>query len=123
MIFKNDLQKRCFDFSLTLLSTSTHLRKHNKNWILLDQVVRSGTSIGANIIEGSNSTSKKEFVHYLQISLKSAAETCYWLELLKEINESEKNSLSSLIAECQQLKKIISTIILNTRANLLNSKL
>lgn len=115
--FKQAFKKRCFNFSLNLLKISENLRKKPSNFILIDQLVRAGTSIGANIVEGSNSVSKREFVNYFQIALKSASETLYWLSLLKEINMDSKKDLDLLIQECIEIKKIISTIILNTKNN------
>jgi four helix bundle protein len=115
--FKLGFKKRCFDFSLAILRLAGECREKRENWILIDQLVRSGTSIGANIVEGGNSTSKREFINYFQISLKSASETVYWLELLKEINTDKKDQIEHLIDECIQIKKIISTIILNTKDN------
>ena len=115
--FKQQFKKRCFDFSINILKLSELLRSKRINWPIVDQIVRSATSIGANIIEGGNSTSKKEFINYSQIALKSASETIYWLALLKEINIAQNNVLISLIKECIEIKKIISTIILNTKQN------
>ena len=115
--FKQAFKKRCFEFSLASLRLSESLREKRSNWILLDQYIRSATSIGANIVEGGNSTSKKEFVNYFQIALKSSSETLYWLSLLKEINMDSMAKISILIQECVEIKKMISTIILNTKAN------
>lgn len=115
--FKQQFKKRCFVFSLELLTLLEKLRGKRANWPLLDQVTRSGTSIGANIVEGGNSTSKKEFINYFQIALKSASETLYWLALLQEINKNSRKQFTKLIQECTEIKKIISTIILNTKKN------
>ncbi len=115
--FKQEFKKRCFKFSLSVLRLSESLRDKRINWSLLDQLVRCGTSIGANIVEGGNSTSRKEFINYFQIGLKSASETLYWLALLKEINEGKESLIDELIQECTEIKKIISTIILNTKSN------
>lgn len=115
--FKQEFKKRCFNFSLSVLKLSESLRSKRMNWPLIDQLVRSGTSIGANIVEGGNSTSKKEFINYFQIALKSSAETLYWLSLLKETNQDENKKIEELIQECSELKKMISTIILNTKSN------
>jgi len=115
--FKQDFKKRCFFFSLSILKISELLREKRINWILIDQLVRSATSIGANIVEGGNSTSKKEFINYFQIALKSSSETLYWLSLLRETNPSHKLDIEILIKECIEIKKIISTIILNTKSN------
>jgi four helix bundle protein len=115
--FKQKFKKRCFDFSLGILDISEKLREDRKNWALIDQLIRSGTSIGANVVEGGNSVSKKEFINYFQIALKSASETLYWLALLKEINPNQINKIQDLINECTEIKKLISTIIINTKNN------
>jgi len=83
----------------------------------VDQLVRSATSIGANIVEGGNRTSKREFINCFQIALKSAAETLYWLALLLELNKENSIKIRELIAECSEIKKLITTIILNTKSN------
>lgn len=116
--FKQQFKKRCFIFSLDILKIAEILRNKRFNWILIDQLVRSATSIGANVVEGGNSTSKREFINYFQIALKSASETLYWLALLKEINGNDGKEIDRLIQECIEIKKLISTIILNTKSKL-----
>ena len=113
--FKQEFKKRCFQFSILILRLSEDLRKKKVNWPLINQLVRSATSVGANIVEGGNSASKKEFINYFQIALKSASETLYWLALIEEINPSYNSRISNLIKECGEIKKLISTIILNTK--------
>ena len=115
--FKYQFKKRCFIFSLDILKIAETLRSKRANWVLIDQLVRAATSIGANIVEGGNSTSKKEFINYFQIALKSASETLYWLALLKEVNKNNEKDIDRLIQECTEIKKLISTIILNTKGN------
>lgn len=115
--FKVKFKKRCFDFSLSVLKLSELLRTKRTNWSLVDQLIRSATSIGANIVEGGGSSSKKEFINFFQIAFKSSSETLYWLALLKEINPDNNERIDLLIKECSELKKIISTIILNTKNN------
>ena|SRR3989344_4465948 len=115
--FKQQFKKRCFLFSLAILNLSEQLREKRINWILLDQLVRSATSIGANVVEGGNSTSRKEFINYFQIALKSASETLYWLALVREVNPVQEEKITLLIQECTEIKKMISTIILNTKTN------
>ena len=115
--FKQQFKKRCFNFSLSVLGLTESLKEQRANWILLDQLVRAATSIGANVVEGGSSVSRKEFINYFQISLKSASETLYWLALLKEINKNKINKIDGLLAECTEIKKLISTIILNTKSN------
>lgn len=115
--FKQQFKKRCFDFSIAVLNLSEILKDKRINWILIDQLIRSATSIGANIVEGGNSTSKREFINFFQIALKSASETLYWLALLKEINLDKKEKIDVLLQECTEIKKMISTIVLNTKSN------
>lgn len=115
--FKQQFKKRCFLFSISILKLSEKLRSKQINWVLVDQLIRSGTSIGANVVEGGNSTSKKEFINFFQIALKSASETLYWLALLEEMNPNSRSEIENIIQECTELKKMISTIILNTRNN------
>lgn len=115
--FKQQFKKRCFVFSLSILKIAGVLKRKSSNWMLIDQLIRSATSVGANVVEGGSSTSKKEFINYFQIALKSASETLYWLALLREINEDNKNEIDVLIQECMELKKLTSTIILNTKGN------
>lgn len=115
--FKQLFKKRCFNFSITILKTSEILRNKRINWPILDQLNRSATSIGANIVEGGNSVSKKEFINYFQIALKSASETLYWLSLLKEVNKNYDKEIDLLLNECLEIKKLTSTIILNTKKN------
>lgn len=115
--FKQQFKKRCFNFSIEILRLAELLRDKRGNWILLDQLTRAATSIGANVVEGGNSTSKKEFINYFQIALKSASETLYWLALLKEVNIEQTDQIANLIQECTEIKKMLSTIILNTKGN------
>lgn len=115
--FKQDFKKRCFYFSLDILQLAEKLRNPRINWSLIDQLIRSATSIGANIVEGGYAKSKKDFLNFFQIALKSAAETLYWLALLREINTNSKDEINKAINECVEIRKIITTIILNTKSN------
>lgn len=79
--------------------------------------MRPVTSVGANVVEGGNSSSKKEFINYFQIALKSSSETLYWLALIREMNDNHKAKIDEVLRECTEIKKMISTIILNTKSN------
>lgn len=114
--FKKKFKVRCFRFSIDIIRLCDNLKKTN-SWSIIDQLIRSATSIGANIVEGGNSCSKKEFINYFQVALKFSSETLYWLSILKEINQKEIKEIDKLIKECLEIKKIISTIIINTRSN------
>lgn len=103
--FKTKFKKRCFHFSIAILHLSKKLRQDNLNWPIIDQLIKSATSIGANIVEGGNSSSKKEFINFFQIALKSTSETLYWLALLLEINSQNIPEIKSQITECSEIKE------------------
>lgn len=86
-----------------------------KEFVLSKQILRSGTSIGANIHEGIASESKKDFIHKLGISAKEARETSYWLNLLKDSNYIDSEQYNTLSNNCQELTKILNSIILTTK--------
>src|SRR3989338_5404776 len=81
---KGSLQGRCYQFSLNVIALIDKLPNKRSAWVIGDQLIRSATSIGANIVEARASSSRLEFKKVYEISLKSANETIYWLSLLKE---------------------------------------
>ena len=80
---------------------------------LFDQLIRSSTSIGANVIEGKAGVSKRDWLNFLGISLKSANETKYWLCLIRDSFDYDKAQLNSMVAEADELSRIIASIIIN----------
>ncbi len=82
------------------------------------QILRSGTSIGANIREAQNAQSDADFIHKLSISQKETDETLYWLELLKETNFISENEFVSLSNDCTELLKILRSIIITSKKKL-----
>ena len=98
------------------------LLKERKEYILCKQILRSGTSIGANVRESHNSESKSDFIHKLAIAQKEADETRYWLELLYETNYIDKIEFDSLHSDATELLKIIKSIIKTTKINLSKEK-
>ena len=109
----NVLIDKTFSFSKRIVKLYKYLTNEKKEYILSKQLLRSGTSIGANIREGKYAQSEKDFISKLSISLKEAAETEYWLELLKDeyLSEAEVNSiLPDLIEIIKLLTSIINTM-------------
>lgn len=94
-----------------------YLKNEKKEYILSKQLMRSGTSIGANVRESQNAESKADFIHKLAISQKEADETLYWLELLKETDYITREEFDSLEADASELLKLIRSIILTTKKN------
>ena len=81
------------------------------------QLLRSATSIGANLVEGRGGVSKKDFINFLGIARKSAIETTYWLELLDEAGLVDSATISKFQNELTEITKVISSIILKTKSN------
>ena len=86
-----------------------------KEFVLSKQVLRSGTSIGANIYEAIASESKKDFIHKLGVAVKEARETSYWLSLLKDSNYISPEDFNRLSLNCNEIIRILNSIILTTK--------
>ena len=110
-----DIEKRTYRFSLDLVNFSRKLPKTTENVVFIRQVLRSGTSIGANIHEARGGASKKDFANFHSIVLKSTNETGYWLRLIKDTNQKLIEEADDLIDEVHQLSKIIAKISINSR--------
>ena len=105
--------KKAFDFALRIILLNRELvAKHE--FVLSKQVVRSGTSIGANINEALGGVSAKDFQHKMSIAFKEANETEYWLKLLKY---SDTQNTDKLITDVVELRKILSSIIITSKSN------
>lgn len=82
---------------------------------LFDQLMRCSTSIGANLVEGVSGSSKKDFINFNTIALKSANETKYWLQLIKETVKTDIDQIDKFINEADEISKIIAKIIINSK--------
>ncbi len=107
--------KRSYTFALEIISTYKILTLGKKEFILSKQLLRCGTSIGANVHEALSSESKKDFIHKLSIALKESKETTYWLNLLKDSDYISIGQYESLNNICMELVKILSSIILTMK--------
>lgn len=112
---KPELKYRAFYLSLDVIRFVESLAYKPSLKIIIDQLIRSITSIGANIVEAKSSSSKREFMNYFQIALKSANETKYWLALLRELVPAKKQEIDAFIKETDELSKIIGTSILTMK--------
>ena len=113
----NVVLDKSFDFAVRIVNLYKHLRYTIDEKVLSTQVLKSGTSIGANIREALRSSSRKEFVAKMNISLKEAYETEYWLELLYKTDYISEKEYNSIFPQCRELTNILSQIILTTKAN------
>lgn len=98
-------------FAIRIINLYKFLCYEKKEFVLSKQILRSGTSIGANIRESKNAQSNADFISKMNIALKEADETAYWLELLHETEYITDNQFNSLAADCQELIKILTSII------------
>lgn len=104
-------------FAIRVIRLYQHLQKQNE-FVLSKQLLRSGTSIGANVKEGVRGQSTKDFRAKLNIALKEASESEYWLELLVETDYIDQNQYESLDNDCVELIKILTAILKTTEENL-----
>lgn len=114
---RNVLRDKSYAFALRTVNLYKHLTTEKKEYVLSKQVLRSGTSIGANVVEASQGQSKPDFIHKLSISLKESFETQYWLDLLRDSNFLEPAQADSIIADCCELQKILTASIKTAKAN------
>jgi four helix bundle protein len=110
-----DIKSRTFEFSVRIVELYQFLRNEKKEFTLGKQLLRSGTSIGANVEEATAAQSKKDFIAKMSISLKEARETNYWLRLLKRTGYIKK---VDLINESEEIMNILGAIIRTSRKNL-----
>lgn len=111
---ENPILKETFEFSLMIIKFSESL-ENKKKFVIARQIIRSGTSIGANVKEAQNAESKADFVHKMKISLKEADETEYWLFLCKHL-ENYPNP-EHLLEKLNIILKLLNKIISSTKRN------
>jgi four helix bundle protein len=114
---ENVLKDKSYKFALRVVKLYKHLAEDKKEFVLSKQVLRSGTSIGANITEGNQAESKADFVHKLSIALKESFETEYWLCLLRDGEFITGKQAESLLIDCKEIQKILTTSIKTAKVN------
>jgi four helix bundle protein len=113
----NEVKDRSFQLAVRIVNLCQYLNDDKKEYILSKQLLKSGTSIGANVRESLNGESKLDFIHKLSIAQKEADETLFWLELLKETNKINTKEFDSIYPEVERVLKLIRSIILSTKSN------
>ncbi len=106
----NVIVEKSKSFAIRIIKLYQYLCEDKKEFVLSKQVLKSGTSIGANVREAVRGQSKPDFYAKMNISLKEASETQYWLELLYEGGYIEKNAFESIFYDCEELVKILVSI-------------
>ncbi len=103
----NILIEKSINFGARIVKLHSYLLKTKHESVLSKQILRSGTSIGANINEAQYGNSKADFIAKLRIALKEAAETEYWLHILEKSDYLDKNMAKSMLNDCLEIKKIL----------------
>lgn len=112
---KSDIKVRTYKFSLQLIAFIDTLPNQRSCWIIGDQLLRCGTSIGANVFEASAASSRLEFKKYHEIALKSANETKYWLGLLRDSKKADNEIILSLLNESIEIANMLASGILRLK--------
>lgn len=110
----NIIEEKSFSFAIRIVNAYKFLKNKNEH-IISKQLLRSGTSIGANIAEGVQGQSKKDFISKLSISLKEANETKYWIRLLIATDYLETIQGNSLLSDLEEIIKILVAILKTSR--------
>ncbi len=111
------IQKKSFAFALKIVQLSKYL-KSKKDFILADQILRAGTSIGANVEEGIGGHTLKEFSVRFSTAYKEARETKYWLRILKESGGNSGIEIEPFLVECEELLRLLGTAQRTLRAKI-----
>ena len=114
---ENQVVQKSKAFAVRIIRLYQYLANEQKEFVLSKQVLRSGTSIGANIKESLRAQSTADFLAKMQISLKEASETEYWLELLFETEYISEKAAESLLQDCRELIRLITAIVKTSKAN------
>ena len=113
--FKIECTKRLIRFSLKIIKFCEKIRSDRNLWSIADQLLRSATSIGANVIEAKASSSKLDYLRFFQIALKSANETKYWLILVKESSDKYRIEADELLKEAEEIARILAAGVLTMK--------
>lgn len=114
---KPHIKDRAFSFSIRIVKMARAMSKDPAGYALGSQVIRSGTSIGANIEEAQGAISKKDFIHCMQISLKEARETLYWIKVIGEAGLLPLSRTNLIVKENVEIIKILTTILKHAKLN------
>lgn len=115
MKYQKDIKDWTLDFAISMVKLSISLKKDKLDFDIIDQVRRSGTSVGANVREAKSSVSDKELIKFYSIALKSANETDFWFEVITKGYDYDNPELLECWNELKQIEKVIATIIIKLK--------
>ena len=108
---ENAIEEKSFQFAVRIVKVYEYLCSEKKEYTMSKQVLRSGTSVGANVAEAQQAQSRPDFISKLNIALKEAVETNYWLRLLHTTGYLSEAQFTSIINDCRELEKMLITIL------------
>ena len=111
------IQSKSKTFAVRIVRLCQYLREEKREFVLSKQLLRCGTSIGANVHEGKYAQSTDDFISKNSIALKEAAETEYWLELLYETGYITKPEFHSIAGDCSEVVRLLTNIVKTTKEN------
>lgn len=112
---ENIIQVKSFAFAIRIVNAYKYLQSEKKEFVLSKQMLRSGTSIGANVEEAIGGQSNKDFIAKISIAYKEARETKYWINLLFATNYMEENAAKALLQDIEELSKVLSSILVSSK--------
>ncbi|QCR23842.1 four helix bundle protein [Pontibacter sp. SGAir0037] len=112
--------QKSFQFAIRIVKLYQYLKEQKQKFVLAKQLLRSGTSIGANTEEAVAAQLAPDFIYKLHLALKETRETSYWLRLMHAVNLIESAAFESTHKDCAELQKMLSSIILTSKKKTLN---
>ena len=119
--FSKMFDEKCLLFATRIINLCRFLDKEHKGRHIVDQIMRSGMSIGANYAEAECAISDHDFLAKIYISLKECNETLYWLRLLRQVNDLDEKAFKSIFDDGEELKRLLVSIIKTKRKNMCTS--
>ena len=113
----NAIESKSFQFSVRIVRLSRYLYEAKREYVLSRQLLRAGTSIGANVAEAQQAQSRADFISKISIALKEAAESKYWLRLLFATDYLTQPEFDSIFSDCIELEKILTSIIKTSKSD------
>lgn len=118
---KNIVQDKSYAFALRIVKVYGYLKKEKQEYVMSKQLLRSGTSVGANIEEAIGGISKKDFIAKMTIAYKEVRESMYWIRLLSDSGYFTPEAGKSLLLDCEELCKLLVSILTTSKTNEDNS--
>ena len=112
---ENTVKHKSFRFAVRIVNLCKYLQKTKQEYVMSKQLLRCGTSIGANIAEAQHAQSRADFVSKLNIALKEAAEADYWLRLLYETDYLSKIQFISIMSDCDEIESLLVAIVKSSK--------